>query len=380
MALPHPLEATAWENGFVPETHGLPSGELEPRMLPLLPQLSHMVSAPRQPTTAGNALLTRFDANVRPYWLRDWQTGFGGFTKVYEYQWEDETRRMYSVAHVIRPRTPTTEACLCFSLLRTLPTSKPWERPTGQKDPSRSILLDLKSSLNWQLPATVLGLGRDIARNLTDDQQVQCLPVARSSIPKWTYRALPKVKDFRTFGRIPACGMKPQKMTYHVCAENITKHFIVPNLPDDEKEALLTVGALPASSSARDRHCVMCPVRRGSPRLLPCALCYNWVHPGCSYQTHLGRVCPCHVQILDPKRKIMVLKYPYHEDLVVLPTRPNLRIDTKSISRDAKMSFGPQPGETACEMGSIIVDKHIVREACMALCRTCVDARRVTIS
>ena len=72
VALPHPLEATAWENGFVPETHGLPSGELEPRMLPLLPQLSHMVSAPRQPVNAGNALLTRFDANVRPYWLRDW--------------------------------------------------------------------------------------------------------------------------------------------------------------------------------------------------------------------------------------------------------------------------------------------------------------------
>ena len=346
VALPHPLEATAWENGFVPETHGLPSGELEPRMLPLLPQLSHMVSAPRQPATAGNALLTRFDANVRPYWLRDWQIGFGGYTKVYEYQWEDETRRMYSVAHVIRPRTPTTEACLCFSLLRTLPTSKPWERPTGQKDPSRSILLDLKPSLNWQLPATVLDLGQDIARNLADDQQVQCLPVAKSSTPKWMYRALPKVKNFRTFGRIPACGMKPQKMTYHVCAENITKHFIVPNLPEDEKEALLTGGALPASSSARDGHCVMCPVRRGSPRLLPCALCYNWVHPGCSYQTHLGRVCPCHVQILDPKRKIMVLKYPYHEDLVVLPTRHNLRIDNKSISRDVKMSFGPQPGET----------------------------------
>ena len=80
IALPHPLEATAWENGFVPETHGLPSEELEPRMLPLLPQLSHMVSAPRQPVAAGNALLTRFDANVRPYWLRDWQSGFGGYT------------------------------------------------------------------------------------------------------------------------------------------------------------------------------------------------------------------------------------------------------------------------------------------------------------
>ena len=52
-------------------------------MLPLLPQLSHMMSAPRQPVATGNALLTRFDANIRPYWLRDWQSGFGGYTKVY---------------------------------------------------------------------------------------------------------------------------------------------------------------------------------------------------------------------------------------------------------------------------------------------------------
>ena len=86
----------------------------------------------------------------------------------------------------------------------------------------------------------------------------------------------------------------------------------------------------------------MCPVKRGSPRLLPCALCYNWCHPGCSYQTHLGRICPCHVRILDPKRKIMVLKHPYHEDLVILPTRPNLRLDTKSVSRDARLSSGSQ--------------------------------------
>ena len=57
---PHPLEAIAWENGSVPETQGLPSDELELRMLPLLPQLSHMVSAPRQPIATGNALLTRF--------------------------------------------------------------------------------------------------------------------------------------------------------------------------------------------------------------------------------------------------------------------------------------------------------------------------------
>ena len=344
VALPHPLEATAWENGFVPETHGLPSNELEQRTLPLLPQLSHMVSAPRQPVATGNALLTRFDANIRPYWLRDWQSGFGGYTKVYEYQCGDKTKRMYSVAHVVRPRTATSEACLCFSLMEAMPSCKPWKRPAGQKDPSRSVLLDLRPFPNWQLPATVLDLGNDIAKDLTDDLQVQCLPVARSSTPKWTYRTLPKVTNFRTFGRLPPWDRKPQKMTYHVCAEDITKNCIVPNLPDDEKEDLLTRGALPPSSSARDMHCVMCPVRRGSPRLIPCCLCYNWCHPGCSYQTHLGRVCPCHVQILDPKRKIMVLKYPYHEDLVVLPTRPNLRMDTKSIARDN--SYRPQTGES----------------------------------
>ena len=36
---PHPLEATAWENGFVPETQGSPSDELELRMIPLLPSI-----------------------------------------------------------------------------------------------------------------------------------------------------------------------------------------------------------------------------------------------------------------------------------------------------------------------------------------------------
>ena len=144
-----------------------------------------------------------------------------------EYQREDQIKRMYSVAHVVRPRTPTTEACLCFSLMESLPTAKPWKRSAGQKDPSRSILLDLGPFPNWQLPATVLDLGHDIARDPTDNLQVQCLPVARSNTPRWMYRTLPKVTNFRTFGRIPAWGRKPQKMTYHVCAENITKHYIV---------------------------------------------------------------------------------------------------------------------------------------------------------
>ena len=132
LALPHPLEATAWESGFVPETHGLPTNELESRILPLLPQLSHMVSAPRQPPATGDTLPTRFDANIRPYWLRDWQINFGGYTKVYEYQWGGQIKRVHSVAHVVRPRTATTEACLCFSLMKEVPKHKPWERPAGR--------------------------------------------------------------------------------------------------------------------------------------------------------------------------------------------------------------------------------------------------------
>ena len=40
------------------------------------------------------------------------------------------------------------------------------------------------------------------------------------------------------------------------------------------------------------------------------------------------------MQILDPKRKIIVLRHPYREDCVVLPTRNTTRPDTKSIERD----------------------------------------------
>ena len=128
--------------------------------------------------------------------------------------------------------------------MKTLPTSRPWKREAGQKDPSRSILLDLKPYPNWQLPATVLDPGKNIAVDLTDDLQVQCLPVAKSSTPKWTYRTLPKVTNFRTFGRLPAWGRKPQKMVYQLCAENTTKHYIVPNLPEDEKGSIADKGCV----------------------------------------------------------------------------------------------------------------------------------------
>ena len=77
----HPMEAAACESGYVPEVCALPSDQLEFRIRGSLPALAYMVSRPRQPITAGEELLRRFDAGVRPYWLRDWQSDFGGYTK-----------------------------------------------------------------------------------------------------------------------------------------------------------------------------------------------------------------------------------------------------------------------------------------------------------
>ena len=115
---------------------------------------------------------------------------------------------------------------------------KLWKRPTGQRDPSRSVVLDLHEVQSWQLPATVLPTGDDIAGSLTEDLQVQCLPVSRSSTPRWMSRTLPKVTEFRNFGRIPVWRRRPKEMTYHLCAEDITKNFIVPSLPQKERIAL----------------------------------------------------------------------------------------------------------------------------------------------
>ena len=62
----HPMEATAWENGFVPEAQGLPSDQLDQRIRGWsLPPFT--VSRPRQPIAAGEELLCRFDAATRPY-------------------------------------------------------------------------------------------------------------------------------------------------------------------------------------------------------------------------------------------------------------------------------------------------------------------------
>ena len=75
----------------------IPSDQLDQRLRGSLPPLAFMVSRPQQPIAAGEELLCRFDAAVRPYWLRDWQSGFGGYTKVYEYTVNGTMRRRYSI-------------------------------------------------------------------------------------------------------------------------------------------------------------------------------------------------------------------------------------------------------------------------------------------
>ena len=89
-----------------------------------------------------------------------------------------------------------------------------------------------------------------------------------------------------------------------------------------------------------DESDVMCPVRVWAvPKLLlvqACCLCDNWCHVGCSYQTHFGRVCPCNIRILGPKRKIMVLSHPCMEDYVVLPARSTVRIANRQNTQEIK--------------------------------------------
>ena len=57
------MEATALENGFVPEGGGLVAVDLEKRIMSSLPHIAYMVSRPRQPTNAGKSMLRRQDAS-----------------------------------------------------------------------------------------------------------------------------------------------------------------------------------------------------------------------------------------------------------------------------------------------------------------------------
>ena len=68
---------------------------------------------------------------------------------MYDYQIDGETRRKFSVAHVVRPRTQTSNACLCLTLMSKVPDQKPWQRSISARDPSRGILLDLREDYSF---------------------------------------------------------------------------------------------------------------------------------------------------------------------------------------------------------------------------------------
>ena len=81
------------------------------------------------------------------------------------------------------------------------------------------------------------------------------------------------------------------------CVLRTSPRAFVSRVSDAERHLLVTKRTLPFESSAQGKRCVMCPVKNGSPKLIPCCLCNNRCHVPCSYQTHLGRICPCHIRI-----------------------------------------------------------------------------------
>ena len=72
-------------------------------------------------------------------------------------------------------------------------------RTAEKRDPSRGILLDLQDDPEWKMDSTIMAQNIDPITALDDNTQVQCLPVYGVDHPKWTYRKVPKVTDFRSF-------------------------------------------------------------------------------------------------------------------------------------------------------------------------------------
>ena len=108
----NPMEATALENGCIPEGNTLAAVYLERRIMSSLPHIAYMVSRPRQSIDTGESLVRH----------QDWQCDFGGFTKIYEYMEDTVVKKMHSVAYVISRRTKETSACLCFTSMSGIPT------------------------------------------------------------------------------------------------------------------------------------------------------------------------------------------------------------------------------------------------------------------
>ena len=154
---------------------------------------------------------------------------------------------------MIRPRTKDKSACLCFSLMSKAPTGKPWHRDPDNKDPSRSVVLDLHDENECYMQSVAEPKLLDLTNPIQDDMQAQCLPVAKSNYPRWMYRKVPKVSSFRSFEGISTWCWKPRQLTYHLCAEDVTRAGLVSYLRKQQKDDLLNHGVLPPDSSWQGR-------------------------------------------------------------------------------------------------------------------------------
>ena len=204
----------------------------------------------------------------------------------------------------LRLRSKDKNACSCLSLVPNVPrTNHGIEIQVSLTHQGASSLVS-PSIVEPELEAPQL--------LLDDDMLVQCLPVWKSEYPMWSYRKAPKTSSIGDFSNNPPWCRKPIAfITYHAYAELVTKSSLVDALPQFERNQLLRNQVqLPAASLAPSRRCMMCPDRDGSSNVFPWCLCGGWCHVNCSYQSHLGRICPSHVRILDQKRKIII--FPIH--------------------------------------------------------------------
>ena len=126
---------------------------------------------------------------------------------------------------------------------------------------------------DWQFPSVVEPKFKTTQDSLDEDMMAQCLLVSESECPRRNCWKVPKTPSIRDFSGIPC--RKPVALTYHACAELVTKSGLVGPLHDVERSQLLrNIVPLPASL-ARGRKCGMCPDRIGCSRVLPGCLCEN---------------------------------------------------------------------------------------------------------
>ena len=107
---------------------------------------------------------------------RDWQSEFGGYTKVYEYQIRGETKRNF-LLHMWSVLGRQLPMHAFASLLSKMPTQKPWSRLPDERDHLEMTPRPREPWLEDGIDCTTST--NDPVTALDDDMQVQCLPVTR---------------------------------------------------------------------------------------------------------------------------------------------------------------------------------------------------------